>query len=492
MKRLKTFNRSVWRRHPTSMQLMAWHDGELPGRELTLHVQRCGRCWKEVASLAAVDAAVREDAGVPSPRDAGPATTASRPDPAPARQTRLARALAVALVVALLAVTLGPGVQFDLGRTSIARAVRAASGPDGTTVTRPPAPEGAPTTTTPSTQASTATNGPVDNAGTGGPPRKPASAPSTLPQPAAPVPEDPLVLGLPLPRVTQNLADREDVIRSVQSVIEVANAAGGIGGRAVKLRIVDADTQSVPADVDVLVGGMSGAAGPDVAPQLSWLLPADGLALRGNAVSLEPDPATAGAIIAATLASTVAAAVLDDGGSQVPFGDSIAAARKTVARLGVGVDDTCDRQILSARRAGATALALALDERALPRCLAAVGRAAWAPPGGILVPTYAAYRPGLNTSGLGLQTVLGAPWPASADEGARRFRDSAKASSYAGLVSFAAAELAIAVARSNGGIVNAATARNGSWRTDLIVLEAGTNVALRVVRARAGGWEPIT
>ncbi|MDP1793189.1 MAG: hypothetical protein Q8K63_03540 [Acidimicrobiales bacterium] len=69
-------------------------------------------------------------------------------------------------------------------------------------------------------------------------------------------------------------------------------------------------------------------------------------------------------------------------------------------------------------------------------------------------------------SGAGAQTVLGLPWPTSADAGARRFRARTGSKSYAAEAAFAAAELAVRVARANGTVTLSVMAL-GTWSSDL-------------------------
>jgi hypothetical protein len=90
--------------------------------------------------------------------------------------------------------------------------------------------------------------------------------------------------------------------------------------------------------------------------------------------------------------------------------------------------------------------------------------------------------------GTAVYTVLGLPWPGSSNPGAARFRSEVPGvSSYRALVSFAAVEMAVQVARSSGALQLDRIA-GGSWQNDLYDFAGVANVGAQVVQQSAGGW----
>jgi hypothetical protein len=88
---------------------------------------------------------------------------------------------------------------------------------------------------------------------------------------------------------------------------------------------------------------------------------------------------------------------------------------------------------------------------------------------------------------VGARTVLGLPWPTSTAPGAARFRANTSSLSYRALVSYAATELAIDVARQQGG-VSLQSIADGLWRNDLIDLSGLTSRVNTLVVAFLGTW----
>jgi hypothetical protein len=136
-----------------------------------------------------------------------------------------------------------------------------------------------------------------------------------------------------------------------------------------------------------------------------------------------------------------------------------------------------------------TAIALAAPPALVQRCLAVIDERGWRPPSGVLVPPASAFAivPSTDPSLLVLD-VLGLPWPTADEPGAARFRQTTASSSYRALVTFAAVELAVSVARAGEGSVAAGWSASSSWRSDLVAYDGGKNVGVRVVRAADGGW----
>jgi len=101
----------------------------------------------------------------------------------------------------------------------------------------------------------------------------------------------------------------------------------------------------------------------------------------------------------------------------------------------------------------------------------------------------AAYRDTSEASAVpGATTVLGLPWPTSAAPGSARFRAVVPGvSSYRAMVSFAATELAVAVARAAGSVTPAAVA-GGTWRSDLFDYTGTANAGAQSVVTSPVGW----
>jgi len=113
----------------------------------------------------------------------------------------------------------------------------------------------------------------------------------------------------------------------------------------------------------------------------------------------------------------------------------------------------------------------------------------WQPPGGVLLAPSAVYA-GVPASLAGgpVYSVLGLPWPTSQSPGAARFRSAVPGvRSYRALVSFAAAELAIQVARTTGSL-RLAEIGWGIWSTDLYDFAGIQNAGAQVVEDGAGTW----
>jgi ABC-type branched-subunit amino acid transport system substrate-binding protein len=295
-------------------------------------------------------------------------------------------------------------------------------------------------------------------------------------------------LGVVVPALGSPDDEAGDVERAVDAVARAANAAGGVNGRPVELVDIDASQPLHPGHIDVLVGGF-GFAPPGGVP---WLLPADPTVSGRDVVAAELTPDAAGTRLASDLVGR---------GVEGPIGLVIGSGRDTTMAQGIAkvtrtsavrLDPTsnCDREVGRLRVSGAVALAIAAAPDEVLRCADAAARAAWSPRGGLLVPPSAAYaRADLVPGLLGARTVLGLAWPTSPDPGAARFRAAVGSSSYRALVSFAAAELAVKVARAEGA-VTPSTISLRSWRTDLVDFNGSANDGATVDVAGPGGWFP--
>ena len=87
------------------------------------------------------------------------------------------------------------------------------------------------------------------------------------------------------------------------------------------------------------------------------------------------------------------------------------------------------------------------------------------------------------------RTVLGVPWPMSTSSGAIRYRSEVPgALSYRAIVSFAAAESAVDIARGANGL-SASAISAASLESDLLPLDHGRNTGASVVAAVDGRWQ---
>ena len=163
------------------------------------------------------------------------------------------------------------------------------------------------------------------------------------------------------------------------------------------------------------------------------------------------------------------------------------ASKVPTSTVTAAADSTCAAEVASLRGGGAVALAVAGPRELAVRCLRAAARAGWQPPYGTIVAPSSAYaRLEAVPEAQGARTMLGLPWPTSSAVGAARFRSIASSRSYRALVSFAATEVALDVARQHGTVSLPAVGR-GTWRSDLVEL-GGTAVRARPAVVGAQGW----
>jgi ABC-type branched-subunit amino acid transport system substrate-binding protein len=450
-------------RHPRRVVLEAWFDGEIDDG-IGAHVGACGRCQQRLLAVQRVGAAVRATPfAAPTPRLRVPHVAVA--------------GLAAAMVTLLLFRLPDAGVQVGiLGSHNSDHATHGSSRVSAT---------GA------SGLARSGSNS--DGIGVGRlAPRLPASG--TGDQGASPMPPPaaswalPLRLGVVVPSLAPRSGETGDIERAVDVVARAANAAGGINGRPVDIVALDGAQPLRPGRVDVLVGGF-GIAPPAGTP---WLLPADPTVAGADVMSAELTPTAAGTELAMDLArrgiqGTIA--VLIGSGPESGMAQGVAAVARTYP-LKLAPTSSCDQEVGRLRFSGAVALAIAASPDQIVRCADAVARVAWSPPGGLLVPPSVAYeRTDLVPELLGARTVLGLPWPTSPDAGAARFRAAVGSSSYRALVSFAAAELAIQVARAKS-VITPDTISSQSWKTDLTRFDGMSNTGARVDVAGPGGWFP--
>jgi hypothetical protein len=484
-----------WWRHPSPIRLGAWFDGE-EAPEVADHLRGCERCRRRVHDLRRVRAAVR-----------------SEPVPVPLRRRRLAVGGAAVPAAAALAVVLGLA-----GATSLSDPIQAARrhlpSPLGLTPAGEPAaapvgtrlpPDGAGSRpfeaghstagsmtgpSAPDRASGTPTTGAAAPGGAHPASRPAPPAPtSTGPTPAASDPLRPLRLGAVLP----DDDDAGEITRALQRAVEIANRSGGVGGRPVELSTAPAhDPGAVLAltrSVDALVGG----AGPAIPAGTPWLFPADPALGGDGVVPAETSPVDVGIRLAEDLEARSipgpVGAVVGDG-PDAGLADGVASRRPTV-RVPDDGDGTCQGPVSTLRRRAVSALVLAGPPGLVERCTRAAALLGWRPPGGILVPPSAAYAHlERNPAAQGARTVLGLPWPDSDTPGANRYRAAVPdGHSYRALISFAAVELAVQVARTNGTIRIEGIA-TGRWRSDLFDLEGSRHYQPPVVVASFGTWLP--
>ncbi|HLI74285.1 MAG TPA: hypothetical protein VKU86_10445 [Acidimicrobiales bacterium] len=526
------------RRHPSEIQLEAWFDGEADD-EVAWHVLGCDRCFRHLGGTARLHAGLRavlRDPSTLTPSDAhgvqGPLSadhpaewirTTARVGavrttaPATVRTPRVKTPLMPAAVATMvLMVGVGTAVAGPLraavmsggtrasstspSHTTEASAIHSSIGSNRTTASGGAAGQGSGSghgtaARDPATHQAAAhgADGPGSAAPGGGSLANPATG-ATGPVAAA-APGSPLELAVVTPDAGPGAAEGAEVRDAAAAAVAEANATGGVGGAPVTLDDVSAqDTAGLAAlrgHVGALVGGF-GAAAPAGVP---WLLPADPAVTGADVVGAEPSDAAAGtqlasALLAQGVSGTVG--VVNDGGPDSSLSTGIAQVM-TVDTAPVAPPSSCLSAAGDLQRAGVVALAVAGSPELAASCLAALQTLSWQPPAGVLVAPSAVYA-GLGTSPLAavsnVQSVLGFPWPTADQSGAQRFRSSVPgASSYRALVTFAAVELAVDVARA-GSTVDPASLGRGTWRNDLFDYTGLMNAGAHVVDASGGGWVP--
>ncbi|HEX2063685.1 MAG TPA: hypothetical protein VHE80_04605 [Acidimicrobiales bacterium] len=452
-------------RHPRGIDLGAWFDGEGAG-SVGEHVVRCARCQRRVSELARVRAWVRAQ---PFFAMGDHATAAS-----PRRRWRPAM---VPIMAVLLVLLLAPNRPWE-GPRPMTAAGRANDQP-AERAGRPSAGDAPPAGDTSPSTVVTQEPAPLLGVQPGATGDKAATGSSRS-----------LRLGLIVPTIGSLAGEGVQITEVVRRRIELANASGGVGGRAVELLVVAAEDKAavaaLPRRVNALVGGF-GAAPP---PGVPWLLPADPAITGPDVLPAEPSPWAVGVELGRLLREQGLRGpigVVVGPGPEAALADGLSIEAPTT-RVAAASESSCASEVDSLRRAGAAALAVAGSPALAARCLESAARAQWAPPSGTLLAPSAAYGGLPRAAELeALRTVLALPWPTSSDPGAARFRATTRSQSYRALVSFAAAELAIDVARQRGNISLPAVA-SGTWRSDLLDLVGVTGRVGSVVVAGSGSW----
>ncbi|HVL92451.1 MAG TPA: hypothetical protein VM264_03825 [Acidimicrobiales bacterium] len=476
----------ILRPHPRGVDLGAWFDGEGPDR-VGSHVARCHRCQRRVSEFGRVRSWLR----------AQPFVAMTEAGEEPRQPRRLWRPIAVAAAVLTGVLFVSDGEDGARGPGSVALggdgAPAGGSTGEGASPGRggqapAPAVEAVPG---PTLDGAFDPGGRLPPTTAPSPPNSP-SVPSLSPD-ATPVPAGPLRLGLVVPTRGAQAAEGATVERIVRQRVVAANTAGGVAGFPVELVVVPAEdaaaVQGLASRVDALVGGF-GAPPPTGVP---WLLPADPSINGPGVVAAEAAPRAAGVQLAHLLRRNglrgqIGIVVGTGPDAGLAAGLASAAGTTTVnARPG----GTCAAEIQNLAAAGATALAIAGDADLAARCVKALARSTWRPAYGTVLAPSAAYA-GIEKvpEAMGARTVLSLPWPTSLLPGAARFRATAESTSYRALVSYAATELAIDVARQAGDLSVASVAA-GSWRSDLLDLVGLSSRMPIPVTAFLGTWLPV-
>ncbi len=462
-------------RHPRALDIAAWFDGE--GRaNVGSHVARCSSCRHRVDRLAEVRSWVRSQ----------PLYSMGAPEAVSELPQRPRRAVAIALAVATLALAIAVP-RLSNPDTEMSSARRRA--PDRAPAPVDPAPLLLPAELPLPLPIPPIDTFPLEHAPALAARADLAAAPPSSGPRAAAGRDRALRLGLVVPQVGPRAAEGDEVEGVVRDRVQVGNAEGGVAGFPIELTVVPAEdaaaVQAMVHQVDALVGGF-GAAAPVGLP---WLLPADPSVAGADVLLTEATSSAAGAQLATALRQRGLGGVIGvvvGPGPDAGFAEGLASRTSTFAVP--SRDGTCSTEVAALQRARAEVLAIAGDSDLVASCMAAASRALWRPRLGIVLPPSAAYANVLpDPLWWGSRTVLALPWPTTSAPGAARFRGVSRATSYRSLVSFAAVELAIAVARRSGTISLPHVAA-GAWPSDLLELSGTTSRGASVVIAGPESW----
>ena len=487
------------------MQLAAWFDGEAP-EGLGWHLVGCASCFHHLRTLARIRAALREHAvgaalatatasgtRLPSPGEPEPAAPPDRSRRPLSRLEGVAvlhlsrRAGAMAAVPAVLVLLAGLLVAGVLPSPLHSTLSSATAHPGGSGLAaRASGTVAGAGTAGPGPSGATAASGPAPPSS--GSPGGPGAAPGQTGRPGGLA--GALRLGLVVPTQGAGATEGREVTEAVQKALSLADAAGGVGGAPVDLTVVAAEDPSAVAAlagrVDAVIGGF-GAGAPASVP---WLLPADPSASGGDVVPAELSPLEAGSRLGEDLVRrgvTGTVGVVVGSGPDAALEQGLAGV-VPVSAVDASSGDDC-LPALSALRGRVTAVAVAGPPDLAGACVAALALMPWQPSGGLLLAPSAVYA-GVPAALAGgpVYSVLGLPWPTSPSPGAAAFRAAMPGvHSYRALVSFAAAELAVQVARTTGAL-GLAEVGWGLWSTDLYDFAGVQNAGAQVVEDSAGSW----
>lgn len=466
-------------RHPHKLALGAWFDGE-GGEGVGGHVARCGRCRRRVAELARVRSWLR----------AQPFVAMSDATDEPRRSPHRWRPVAVAALL-LLAYLIAPGGDGDSRRSR--GGPLSALGGDGAQNPASPsstlAGENAPATGDPGTGDGAAPAG-----GSARPdPRPGLGHPPQLNVARLPPSRGPLRLGLVVPTTGPLAREGAEVREVVQRRIQAANTSGGVAGLPVELLVVPAEDRAALEAMAGAVNAIVGGFGAETTTPTPWLFPADPSITGPNVVAAEASARSVGAQLASDLRTEGTSGVVGVIVGTGPDAGLAAglASRSNVTTVVARKNTTCVGEVAALRRAGAITLAVAGDTDLAASCVRAASRSPWEPRVGPLLAPSAAYAGvGSLPEATGARTVLALPWPTSSAPGAARFRATTTSQSYRALVSYAATELAIDVARQTG-TVSLASMAGRSWHSDLVDVDGVNTRAGTTSSAFLGTWVPV-
>ena len=460
------------RPHPSELELGAWFDGEGSDRA-GAHVLGCSRCQRHVSELSRLRSWLRAQPFVAM-------TDPPESEPVAPSRRRHSALVVVALLVAFFVVAdrADAPAPFQAAPASTTTTSTGVASPDPVDMPQGPIEDD-----------------PSDVLAASDPPTPAAPTPGSvsgqaLARARQPAESSPLRLGLIVPSKGAMAAEGNEVAAVVRQRVATANATGGVAGLPVELEVAPAeDAEAVAAmvkRVNVLVGGF----GAHPLADTPWLLPADPAVTGPRVIPAELTARLAGAQLGAVLRRqgiSGPVGVVVGSGPDAGLGAGLATRTPTTS-VTAQEAGTCGPEIASLRRAGAVALAVAGSPELAAKCLRAAFAAVWLPTYGVILAPSAAYA-GLQSmpEALGARTVLGLPWPTSTAPGAARFRAITQSTSYRALVSYAATELAIDVARQQGA-VSLGSVEAGTWRTDLVDLAGLTSRVNTLVVAFLGTW----
>ncbi|HET9769365.1 MAG TPA: hypothetical protein VFS16_00650, partial [Acidimicrobiia bacterium] len=293
---------------------------------------------------------------------------------------------------------------------------------------------------------------------------------------------------------TRGVASGEggEVLRAVRAVAHQANESGGVAGRPVEVVVVPTDHPARRAEaldrVDALVGGFS----IDAPAGMPWVMPADIAPEGADVVAGELAAEQAGAALGADLAARspdrrpIGAIV----GSGPEAGLVTGLAKSLPVQEVAAGGGSCDQEVVALRKRDVTALALAVPPDLARRCAASAARMGWRPSGGLLLAPSAVYdHLERDLASQGARSALALSAPNGEDAGTTRFRRACPScDSYRSLMSFAAAELALAGARTSDGVLRTTALRDRRWQSDLYDVDGGRHTTAHVVSIRFGRW----
>lgn len=464
--------------HPHKFALGAWFDGE--GTDAVgSHIARCGRCRRHVAELARVRSWLRAQPFV------------AMTDGVDGASRRSAHRWKPVLVAALLlfAYLIVPGDDDDGSNRSPGGPLSALSGDT-------PQPSAAPSSTVaggtssassePAAPSGEARSRPFSRPGSGS-----RLGPPLLSTKSVGAWNTPVRLGLVVPTSGPLAREGSEVRDVVMQRVQAANASGGVGGVPIELVVAAAEdrraVEAMASTVNAIVGGF----GAEIDTPTPWIFPADPSVTGPNVVPAEGSAKSVGERLAADLRAEGLlglVGVIVGSGPDSALASGLAASGISVTTVVARKNTTCVSEIATLRRAGAMTLAVAGDSDLAASCVRAAAISPWPRRVGPLVPPSAAYAGvGSLSEATGTRTVLALPWPTSAASGAARYRATTTSQSYRALVSYAATELAIDVARQTGTLTMDSMIGR-IWRSDLFAMEGVTNRSGSVASALLGAW----